>query len=341
MATAAELSLAKKTAPSAARDLFASDSRIFSVGVGWGGNRPVWRVIRNITKPRGSAQCLEEVGGFQVSYADVRAEPAFRANVAYSDPPGTSANAQPRRTLLCGVELQNYDYDDRQRKKSNGAPMQIRLGTLGCFVRLNDGDELALLSNAHVLCPHGDGNSGDLIYNCGCKTPTRFNEVASYRPVHNGLPVTWPGAQEPVDGSPAWNEADAALATLCDNIDHCQQLPTSRGLRTLKGCAEAMPGDKVYKCGQRTGYTEGVIDATDVFFKMAAPTANHWYWFRGGITITPEPGFPKFDDVGDSGAVAVRQSDDMAIGLNFAGGSGFTFANDMATVLKHLNCRLA
>lgn len=344
MATAAELSSAKEKAPSAARDLFASDSRIFSVGIGRRDSRYVWRAVRNVARPRGcgSGRCLEVVAGLPVYYRDVRREPTFHVNVACSPTPRIPAPSQPRRVLRCGAQVQNYDCDVRQGQHQGF--MHKTLGTLGCFVRLSecDGGELALLSNAHVLCPRGDARSADAIYSDGCTLRTPANDVAWYRAVHHcGLPVTSHKADAPEDGSSDWNEADAALAILRDHIDHKQELSTPRGSRPLNGYAEAMPGDCVYKFGQQTRYTEGMVDAVAEIIRVPAPTPNSWYWFRNAFSVIARTSSQNFTDFGDSGSVIVRENDDMAVGLNFAGGSGLSFANDMATVLKHLNCRLA
>ena len=57
------------------------------------------------------------------------------------------------RPFVAGLQIQNFDDDDRQGVIADGF---IIIGTLGCFVRLDNGDP-ALLSNNHVVAGENRG----------------------------------------------------------------------------------------------------------------------------------------------------------------------------------------
>ena len=341
MDTADQLFRIKKMAPSAARRIFASDPRVFSVGVCAWHKGFAFRALRNVKSNRGNERCVEHIDDIPVDYRDFKRDPVLQVNVADPTLTGPSTSATPQRTLACGAELQNFQCDERRALKTRRG-IQPLLGTLGCFVRLVDGDELALLTNGHVLSPSGEAMPDDIVYSDGCVQQTPANDVALYRAIHQTLPVLSTQSTMPANGAPDWSEADAAVAILRDTIQHRQEVETPRGPRKLAGHAEAAPGDLVYKRGRTTGYTEGVVDTVGNVIRMWAPDGVHRYWFRDCIAIVDRAGQGQFSGHGDSGAVIVRHKDNVVLGLHFSGApDGYCYANEMTQVLAHLGCKMA
>lgn len=112
---------------------------------------------------------------------------------------------------------------------------------------------------------------------------------------------------------------DCAISIVGDGrtcINEVPNYPLRPGNRTIKGVGKAAVGDAVYKYGATSKFTEGTVRYLDVSHRDGS--------FLDAIEI-------EGDDVwvaaGDSGSVTIRQSDDIAIGLNFAGITGSTIIN--------------
>src|SRR5436309_1367966 len=92
----------------------------------------------------------------------LRVEPADvdpQAQVPYPLAASFVPEQQSHRPLVCGLQVQNVDDDDRQRQAGELGPGFLVIGTLGCFVRLASGSDAAL-SNNHVLAGENRGRKG-------------------------------------------------------------------------------------------------------------------------------------------------------------------------------------
>jgi hypothetical protein len=88
--------------------------------------------------------------------------------------------------------------------------------------------------------------------------------------------------------------------------------PGYPGLRAIQGVGTAVPGDAVYKYGATTKFTKGRV----ALVHYTPPNLG----FQDVILTRSELGFGHvWVAKGDSGSVTIRQSDDVAIALNFAG----------------------
>jgi hypothetical protein len=101
------------------------------------------------------------------------------------------------------------------------------------------------------------------------------------------------------------------------------------------------PDDTVEKIGRTTGHTHGLVTAVEVD-GVAVQYDDAVYRFDDQIEIQGATG--GFSAGGDSGSVIWRSRDRAPIALLFAGsstggtqGSGVTFANPLATVLRILD----
>lgn len=175
-------------------------------------------------------------------------------------------------------------------------------GSMGCFIN-TPGDvanQVAagdyLLTCQHVLqyvTPHdmviiqpSDGMVPPQPYRCG-------NYVQGYR-------------------SPT---RDCAIATVAYGRTFSNEVPNypwQPGRRPILGVATAAPGQDVYKYGATTKFTRGRV----ALINYNPPNTN----YQNAILIRSEGGeHDVWVAKGDSGSVAILQSNDHIIGLNFAG----------------------
>lgn len=178
-------------------------------------------------------------------------------------------------------------------------------GTIGCFINTT-GDPANnipagdyLLTNQHVIAnavpPNHDTRViqptiqqmvPPLNYPCG-------NYTAGYRDALHDCAI-----------------ADVAFGRTFTN--EVPNYPWRPGNRTIRGVAAAAPGDAVYKFGATSKFTEGVV----ALVNYTPPNLN----FQNVILIRSTGGTNAiWVATGDSGSVTIRQSDDRAVGLNFAG----------------------
>ncbi len=321
----------------AARIFFEYDPYVFSVGIGRVGQRPVLRVSRGPTEcgePH-SPWRLAKHAGLEIVCTDCDRAPQFQAaHVELT--PYPSGSVPPRRILSCGEEVQNFALDFRAGHLNAS---QIRVGTLGCFVKLPS-SKLALISNAHVLSPGDAARPGDCIYSAGSFAQLSNNHVANYAGL-SSAPIISFSAGRPALYSPDWNHTDAAAALLLDGIGYEQRVCLPGGPVRLTSVRAADPGDDVYVCGRAGPCTEGVIEDVATILRLASPRSGEWFWFRRGLTIRSSNTSAAITKKGDSGAIIVRKHDKAIVGLHFAGNGMRSYANDMENVMQALNCQLA
>lgn len=340
---AADLDTVLDNVEAAARQIFAADPTVRSVGVGksMGGHGFVAvrnvRAIMPLLSTVGAPPPLRDFDGIPIAYASSEMDPVHFARIAHSGPRATRLEAampeqQSHLPLVCGLQIQNYDDDVRTGEIDKG---YIIIGTLGCFVKM-EGGQPAVVSNNHVLAGENRGLIGDRICQPGVAAMTGANEVATLTRFVPLQPS--PAGGTIANGTAVLNEVDAALAGLHDAAAFKQAYLPGRQAPSPRGIAMPALGDKVHKVGRTTGLTFGTVTQIGTLVGPIgyAPGAC---WFRNSFTIESDNG-STFSDHGDSGSVIVR-SDGMAVGLLYAGNRTQTYACLIGNAMAALNCQLA
>jgi hypothetical protein len=323
-----------------AAQLFAIDPSLRSVGVSRQGGGYGYRAVRNSAVPVPFEAAEEEGGeilGFPVTFVDTPAEVESMVAVTVSGPasPATSslvAEVHRHRPLVCGLQIQNFDDDDRQGVFGQGV---MNVGTLGCFVR-TPGGLPALLSNNHVLAGQNRGlRAVDRILQPGSDFFNPADHVAVLVDFVD-LVSAAPGST-PATGA-FLNEVDAGVAELLDPLSFRQgYLAVHTGLTSPLRTASALIGDQVFKVGRTTGLTLGeVVDIAAVVGPV--PYDVGLCWFRRSLVIEGVAG-SQFSDKGDSGAAIVRTNGEV-VGILYAGNGSQTYACPIEAALTALSCAL-
>jgi hypothetical protein len=321
----------------AANLLFQSDPTIQSVGVvrhrGAYGLRAIKNPSRVVPMSSTVPKALYEIRGVPVTYLHSRSEaqPLIKVPAAGPGSPGESsivAEQRRHRPLFCGVQIQNYDIDEREGFTKDDI---IMVGTLGCFVRSADG-AVALLSNSHVVAGMNRGMKGtDRITQSGSSKFNPDDHVATLTDYIEIKPT-------PFESAMVFNEVDAGIAVLKDRVDYLQSFRPERGRKSPRGTSLPRPGDRVFKVGRTTGLTTGSIESVGeevrgVQYERVGPCG-----FRGTFTIRGSSG-TLFSDHGDSGSVILRPNGEV-VGVLFAGNDVVTYACPIDSVLRALACTL-
>ena len=327
----------------AAAEIFAADASVRSVGVtrlrrsfGYG-----YRVVRNSAailpfKFSPAEHPVQEFRGIPVGFVDTPAEVKALVAVAGSGPACPQAasvipEVQPHRPLVAGLEIQNFDDNDRRGILPQGI---VEVGTLGCFVRLPSGDA-ALLSNNHVVAGENRGVKGkDRILQPGFLAYYPDDQIAVLSDFVDLQPSAT-GAS-PKKGDAVFNEVDVGVAQL-DAAAFQPGYLAFRSLPAHAGTGVPQNNDRVFKVGRTTGLTYGEI--TDVA-TIVGPVlyASGPCWFRRSFTIKGLYGCT-FSDEGDSGAAVVRL-DGTVVGILYATNGKENYACPIDLALNALNCTL-
>ena len=243
---------------------------------------------------------------------------------------------QQHRPIVCGLQVQNVDDDDRQRRAGRLGANLIIIGTLGCFVRLADGT-LAILSNNHVLAGENRGRNGhDRILQPGNLTFTASQHIAT---LTNFIPLNpSPSNARPANGNVVFNTVDAAVATVQNGVAHSQSYLPVRGLPNPNGIGTARVGDRVFKVGRTTGLTYGTITAVGITVGPIPYDPGN-VWFRQQIEVMGNNG-TMFCNSGDSGSIVVRTTGEV-LGLLYATNGTQTYVSPIQTVFAELGITLA
>lgn len=324
-------------------ELFDADPRVRAVGVTRHEDSYGFRAIRNNQLPvplNTGLPTINHVEGIPVVFDDTFGEVESLVMVpgvpgSPTSPSATSLvpEVNRHRPLVAGLQIQNFDDDDRQGVLTEGF---IIIGTLGCFVTLNGGTP-ALLSNNHVVAGENRGQRGtDRILQHGTTIFDPNEEIAVLTDFET-LIASPPGAT-PRRGNVTFNEIDAGVARLDDNVAFRQGYLPFRNLVTPSATASARIGDRVFKVGRTTGLTHGeVTDLATVVGPIQYDPGS--CWFRRSITIEGLNG-TQFSDKGDSGSAIVRTNGEI-IGILYAGNGRQTFACPIDACFRDLNCTLA
>jgi S1-C subfamily serine protease len=230
------------------------------------------------------------------------------------------------------LQIQNFDDDVRQGVTEEG---YIIIGTLGCFVKIDD-ESTGFLSNNHVIAGENRGDrKKDRILQPGSSVFDPVEHVGVLED-YVDLVVSPPGAK-PHSGSVNYNLVDAGVARLVDGIPFSSGYLPFRSLAAPAGVAPAMYGDAVFKVGRTTGLTYGrVVDVATVVGPV--PYGPGDCWFRRSIVVEGLDG-TMFSDRGDSGSAVVKTSGEV-IGLVYAGNGFQTYVCPIDEVLRSLECSL-
>jgi hypothetical protein len=196
---------------------------------------------------------------------------------------------------------------------SVGNANECAAGTIGCMVV--KGGVRHMLSNNHVFARINQASIGEDINQPGrydakpaCAQTGKVGDLAQF------VPISFSGN----------NTVDAAIATL-SQTSVCSMV---ENLYTPSGTVVSPSvGLAVKKVGRTSGLTTGTIAGINVTVNVnygvgVATFVNQIYVASGFIRS------------GDSGSLMVTQSGNNPVGLNFAGGSGTSFANPIGPVLQ-------
>jgi len=209
----------------AAPQLFDADPRVSAVGVSRYGDHLGFRVVRNFGKvlPLSvKVRTIEKIEDLPVHYHNVPGDFLPLTKLPHKGPgsPGTTSygvEQKKHNPVCCGLQIQNYDYDDRIGLLSQGL---MTVGTLGCFVQLPS-SEVCLLSNNHVIAAENKGNKGkDRILQPGGGTLNLNDKIAE---LHDFVDLRYsPHGTTPGQGA-ILNVVDAAIAKLDPGIKREQK----------------------------------------------------------------------------------------------------------------------
>lgn len=208
----------------------------------------------------------------------------------------------------------------------------ITAGTLGCFVKDNNGN-IYILSNNHVLANSNKGKIGDEILQPGPYDGGRIpNDVVGN--LSNFIEIKFPESRctlskfiidtlnfisktfgrktrfKIYSTELPENEVDCAIAKI--SVDYSNEILE---IGKPKGSAKVNEGEEVYKSGRTTGLTKGIV-----VDDSASITVNYG---ENGEALFVNQILVQGDNVasgGDSGSVFLNE-DGYVVGLLFAGSS--------------------
>jgi len=326
----------------AAAQLFRSDPRIHSVGVGVDENgRPTYRAVRNVKKIvafHGATRGFSGATPFPVVFVDAAhdATPLLRVPSPSSPVSAAAGEAIPEqqhhRPLCCGLQIQNFDDDDREGEIAQGVMI---VGSIGYFVKKN-GAGTYILSNNHVVAGENRGQVGDRILQPG-GTAVQPNLLAARLSDFVSLQFSPAGASVAA-GNVIFNDVDAGLAEVENGTQWSNTfLPGRTGIKSPSAFGRADRDDQVSKVGRTTGLTTGMVTAVATIVGPVGYGSNE-AWFRGSIEISSLNGI-QFSDHGDSGSAIINSRGEV-VALLYAGNGQQTYACPIDGVVSALGISL-
>jgi hypothetical protein len=246
----------------------------------------------------------ETINGLPV---DVEEVGDIRALVTFPDPRTTITPVQPG----CSIGFQMSD------------PSTVMAGTLGAIVKDQNGGQLGLLSNNHVMADQDRLPIGAPIFQAGLLDLPAGGTRRQIARLLRFIPLS----QSP-------RTVDAAFAV----ADDPQLLtPAVLFIGAPQGTADAAVNDEVHKFGRTTSYRVGSIKSISADVTVGYETGD--YLFENQILIVGKAG-SSFSDAGDSGSLILERQGNRAVGLLFAGSPTHTIANHIGDVLAALQVQL-
>lgn len=317
-----ENQLARMVGSSSAQDLYAAQGTSNIVGVGLGTAEDPTRLTA-------------EPGAMGLNIYVVEPTSVDAVKAALVDSMGISAASSddvPVNVIVTGViDAQQHRF--RMRPAPGGISVghyKITAGTLGCLAYRPN--RLLVLSNNHVLANSNDAKFGDPILQSGPYDGGKYPQdmIAI---LEQFVPINFSGAANYVDCATGWAWPDRVRKELVYLNNGKPDLFNISSLYKTPAV-----GMIVGKSGRTTQLTRGQV--TDVNATIRVNYGNgRVALFTDQITIRGLSG--DFSAGGDSGSVIwTWDAQRNPVGLLFAGGGGFTFANKMSRVLSALNIRL-
>lgn len=246
---------------------------------------------------------------------------------------------------------------DRWRPAPGGVSIghyAITAGTLGAVVRDANTNEKLILSNNHVLANSNAGEIGDPIlqpgpYDGGTRPQDTIAHLLRFVPIRfvqelPDCPVSMSVANMvnffaralgsrhrlvAVRLQPQPNQVDAALAKPVESDMVSDEILS---IGQIIGTKEAELGLAVRKSGRTTGHTTGTVELLDATVSVSFGTGRTAI-FEGQIVTTA------MSQGGDSGSLLVDATQNLAVGLLFAGSEQTTIHNPIDAVMSALNLR--
>jgi len=253
------------------------------------------------------------------------------------------------------IRALSQDPTDRWRPAPGGVSIghyRITAGTLGTVARDIGTNEKLILSNNHVLADSNDGEIGDAVlqpgaYDGGVLPADTIAQLVKFIPIRfiqetPDCPISTSVANTANLVARALGSRHRLLAVrlqqLPNQVDAALAKPIEANMLSdeilsigqIVGTKEAELGLAVRKSGRTTGYTTGTIELLDATVSVnygAGRTAV----FEDQIVSTA------MSQGGDSGSLLVDATENLAVGLLFAGSEQTTIHNPIGAVINALN----
>lgn len=206
-------------------------------------------------------------------------------------------------------------------------------GTLGFRATDSQGRKV-LVSNNHVWAAENQASIGDPINQPGQLDTSTATSCASDPADYIGAIVDFVPFVPTIDpAAPNFNTIDACLCSMNPGAVLACTPADGYGFPS-SGARDALIGEAVQKYGRTTGFTQGVVTAVNVTIPVNFSTGV--FFFQNCIEIRSS-GAGLYLDSGDSGSLTVSAPGRTPVGLNFAGGGGFGYANPIVAVLQRFD----
>jgi hypothetical protein len=191
-------------------------------------------------------------------------------------------------------------------------------GTIGAVVTKNG--YRFMLSNNHVLARSNAAKVGEAIVQPGradAYSPAQIGVLSAFKPITFGS---------------TYNQFDAAIAQYINTSNSATTVNNYYRPSTITRTPSV--GLAVKKVGRTTGFTRGVIAATNVTVQVGYP---------GGVATFTNQIYvaSAFIQAGDSGSLMVSEYGNYPVGLNFAGGTNSSFASPITPVMQYFGVQFA
>jgi hypothetical protein len=319
-----ERQLARQVGSSSAQALFAPQGASNVVGVGLG-------------IPDDPASLGLKPGAMAVNVYVIEPTPVETVKAALVNEMGVSAASSddvPINVITTGI-IDAQPHRFCMRPAPGGISIghyRITAGTLGCLAYRPG--RLLVLSNNHVLANSNDGRFGDPLYQPGPYDGGPGN--CSPNPVailESFVPINFSGGVNYVDCATGWAWPDRVRKEL---VYLSNGKPAFFRINNM--IRDPQVGMMVGKSGRTTQLTRGQIVDTNVTIRVNFG-GGRVALFSDQIAVRGANG--DFSAGGDSGScIWTWDSNLNPVGLLFAGGGGYTFANKMGRVLTALGIQL-